>query len=196
MFRTLELVTPSFWLRHLHVRLTGEAPPPAPQMLHLRLWPSLPLPPVQRIDGARPDVPVDVIIETEHAVWALIDAATLDAASADTRIAHVSDALAWLAGARHQCCGVIERETDGRSLGATLARRYARSGQSATLRSATRGPTAPTTTRCGVTTWAGLAAILADCHAADHLSSIERALAGHAVEWLSLAGVEPDILSG
>ena len=30
IFRTLELVTPSFWLRRLHLRLTGEPSTPAP----------------------------------------------------------------------------------------------------------------------------------------------------------------------
>ena len=72
VFRTLELIAPSFWLRRLHLRLTGEASLLAPQIMSVRLWPELHLPPIRRIDGRRSDVPVDVVIETEHDVWTIL----------------------------------------------------------------------------------------------------------------------------
>src|SRR5688572_25947442 len=63
VFRTLELLTPSFWLRRFHIRLTGEAALVPPQISRVHLWQHLPLPPIQRIDGGRSDVVADVVIE-------------------------------------------------------------------------------------------------------------------------------------
>jgi hypothetical protein len=101
VFRTLELLAPAFWLRRLHVRLTGDEPPPAAQIVQVSLWPALPLPPIQRIDGARPDVRVDVAIETEHSVWTLIVARGRDHAADDgDRVAPVVDAGAGSTVAR------------------------------------------------------------------------------------------------
>src|SRR6188768_1674905 len=45
IFRTLELVTPSFWLRRFHIRLTGEASLVPPQISRVHLWQHLPPPP-------------------------------------------------------------------------------------------------------------------------------------------------------
>ena len=53
VFRTLELVSPSFWLRRFHLRLTGEPSVVASQIARVHLWQRLPLPPIQRIDGER-----------------------------------------------------------------------------------------------------------------------------------------------
>ncbi len=72
VFRTLELLTPAFWLRRFHLRLTGDPDTVPAQVLRVSLWRSLPLPPIQRIDGGQPDVVVDVVVETEHVVWTLI----------------------------------------------------------------------------------------------------------------------------
>src|SRR5690348_8761883 len=74
VFRTLELLPPAFWLRRLHVRLAGAALLPAPQVVSVHLWQPLQLPAVLRLDGARADVVVDVVIETEHAIWTLVAA--------------------------------------------------------------------------------------------------------------------------
>lgn len=41
------------------------------QTVNVTLWRELPLPPVQRIEGARPAVVIDVVIETEYDVWGL-----------------------------------------------------------------------------------------------------------------------------
>ncbi len=72
VFRTLELVAPAYWLRRLHTRLTGQPSLVPPQIVDVHLWRALPLPPILQIDGARPDVTTDVVIETEHDVWILI----------------------------------------------------------------------------------------------------------------------------
>jgi hypothetical protein len=191
VFRTLELVTPAFWLRRLHIRLTGDPSPAAPQIVKVSLWRSLPLPPIQRIDGARAEAIADVAIQTEHAVWTLIAADGRDHSTDGVdRVAHLVDAGAWLAGTREYYCGVIEAATGTASLGAIVKSRYSRSLKSVDLWSASRGPATPTLSACGTLHWEHLAAVLQDCQEAQNLSAIERALAANAVAWLEKVGVE------
>ncbi len=191
VFRTLELVTPAFWLRRLHVRLNGDHPGAAPHIVKVSLWRPLPLPPIQRMDGARADAVADVVIETEHAVWALIVANARDHAADDVeRIVDLVDATTWLAGARESYCGVIESATASMSPGALLRSRYSRSRESARLRSASSGLTRPALAGCGAFRWTDLAAVLHECENAENLSPIERALARNAVAWLQAAGNE------
>lgn len=82
-------------------------------------------------DGLRrpapPDVVVDVIVETEHAVWTLIVVSRAQAGNVHERMSEVIDAGGWLAGVREHYCGVIEEDADTRSIGDSLKKRYARS---------------------------------------------------------------------
>jgi hypothetical protein len=190
VFRTLELLTPSFWLRRFHIRLTGEAALVPPQISRVHLWQHLPLPPIQRIDGGRSDVVVDVVIETEHAVWTLVAESTKTDVADGDQVA-VVDAGAWFAGARQHYCGVIESGSIATSPGAVLQNRYSRSRDSARLRSATRGPATPARVRWGAIQWSGLSALLQDCSAAASLPPIERALARNALDWLKTTGADP-----
>jgi len=183
VFRTLELIAPAFWIRRLHVRLMGDASPVTPQTIRISLWRPLPLPPIQRIDGASPDAVADVVIETEHTVWTLL-APTAGYDGDDSKVAQVADAGAWLAGAREHYCGIIDTQTTSSSFGGVARRRYARSRESVTLRSATRGSAAPVLTRLGTIEWSALVSILKECQEAQSLTHIERALARNAVEWL------------
>jgi hypothetical protein len=183
VFRTLELIAPAFWIRKLHLRLIGDASPEAPQTVRISLWHPLPLPPIQRIDGASPDAVADVVIETEHTVWTLM-APTAGYDGDDSKVAQAADAGAWLAGAREHYCGIIDTQTTSTSFGGVVKRRYARSRESVTLRSATRGPAAPALTRLGTIEWSDLVSILNECQEAQSLTRIERALARNAVEWL------------
>jgi hypothetical protein len=188
IFRTLELLTPSFWIRRLHVRLTGEGSPTSPQIVSVHLWRPLPRPPIQRIDGEVGEVVPDVLIETEHAVWTLMaESAVQDWTDLD-RVAGVVDAGLWFAGARQHHCGIITDAGTNTSAGAVWQRRYGRSRDSARLRSATRGPAIPDGVRLGTIQWAGLSALLQDCRDASSLPSIERALARNVLDWLSRVG--------
>jgi hypothetical protein len=85
VFRTFELLSPAFWLRRFHVRATGTAFSAAPQMVRISLWETLSLPPIRRLDGDRAGAAVDVVIETEHAVWTLIVASDRDRWLGDDR---------------------------------------------------------------------------------------------------------------
>jgi hypothetical protein len=191
VFRTLEMVAPAYWLRRFHTRLTGEPPLVAPQVVQVQLWRRLPLPPILQIDGAHPDVTVDVVIETEHDVWTLIIPRPGEALDVQERAVHVIDAGAWLAGARAHHCGVIESDDANAIAGSLLKSRYARSRDSAALRSASRGPTAPTSVTWGAVQWSDLATLLEERSEARSLPSIERALAKNAIEWLKAVGVTP-----
>jgi hypothetical protein len=160
------------------------------QVLRVSLWQPLPLPPIQRIDGSRPDVLVDVIVETEHAVWTLLVAGRAQAGNVHERMSEVIDAGGWLAGVREHYLGVIEEDTDTRSIGDLLKQRYARSTASVQLRSASRGPAGPNLKGVGGARWPDLAAILRDCEEADNLPAIQRALARNTLVWLQNVGIE------
>jgi hypothetical protein len=189
VFRTLELITPSFWLRRLHARLTGEPPPVPAHIARVRLWPHLPLPPMQCLDGHRADVIVDVVIETEHAVWTLVLEARHDDLADGEHAAAVVDAGAWFAAPRAHYCGVIEGSGGDGLRAAVLQRRFARSRESVRLQSATRGAAAPARATWGALSWPDLAAVLRDCCEATSLPPVERMLARHAVTWLRDVGV-------
>ena len=192
VFRTLELITPSFWLRRIHVRLTAEASLVPPQIARVRLWPLLPRPWVQSLDGTRRDVAVDVVIETEHAVWTMVADVDTHALTDGERAAAVVDAGAWFAGTRRHHCGVIESPGTPHAAGPVLQSRYSRSRDSTRLRSGSRGPSAPAPATWGTLRWSQLAVVLADCVDGTSLSSIERAVAANALEWLTGVGVEPE----
>jgi hypothetical protein len=190
VFRTLELLTPAFWLRRFHLRLTGDPDTVPTQVLRVSLWRSLPLPPIQRIDGAQPDVVVDVVVETEHVVWTLIVANRVYESTVHDRVTQVIDAGGWLAGARDHYFGVIEGDSDSGSIGDSLKRRYARSSASFQLRSASRGPARPRLDGLGSVRWNDLAAVLHDCQSSDNLPPIQRVLARNTLVWLQGVGIE------
>jgi hypothetical protein len=191
VFRTLELLTPSFWVRRFHIRLTGEPSLVPPQIARVHLWRPLPLPAIQRIDGERSDVVADVVVETEHAVWTLVaESASSDLTDSD-QTAAVVDAGAWFAGARQHYCGVIESSATNTSLGSVLQTRYSRSRDSGRLRSATRGPATATRVIWGGIRWSQIAALLQDCCESANLPPIERALANNALDWLIHVGLDP-----
>ena len=184
VFRTLELLSPAFWLRRLHIRMTGEALTATPQIVRVSLWPRLPLPPIQRIDGGREDVTADAVIETEHGVWTYLAVDDARWSEHESIVAPLIDAGAWLAGARDYYCGLIQAPDSDMSLNRVLAQRYSRSRESVTLRSATRGPTRPRPRAVSAVAWSDFAAVLGDCADAPNLPSIERALASHTHSWL------------
>jgi hypothetical protein len=151
--------------------------------------PAAPL--IQRIDGERTALVADVVIETEHAVWTLVAAAARDGVIDSEKAAAVVDAAAWFAGARQHYYGVIELTATNLRQGPVLQTRYSRSRDSARLRSATRGPSAPTHVQWGAIQWSELTALLKDCCQAAALPPIERALAQNALDWLTTVGVNP-----
>ena len=196
VFRTLELLPPAFWLRRLHARLLGEVLPATPQIVRISLWQPLAQPPAQCLDGGRPNITVDVAIETEHAMWTLMcwrspHVWAAGDATADELVARIIDAGAWRAGTRHFYFGVIESETNATTPGTVLMNRYSRSIHSVALRSAMRVTATSGLPRVGAVRWPDLMNILRDCAQANVLTVIERSLAQNVVIWLERVGRIP-----
>src|SRR5687768_18236930 len=70
-FRAAELLPPAFWLRRLNASLGIALPRPAPVTAKVQLWMQLPVPPGLGL-SSRDAVDVDIMIETEHDVWAML----------------------------------------------------------------------------------------------------------------------------
>ena len=194
VFRTLELLPPGFWLRRLQARLHMDPVPRAPHTVRVDLWRALTMPLAHHVDGVRPDVVADVLIETEHAVWTLMvcgaDLPHIEAESAKGDFAsQLIDATSWHAGTRDCYFGVLSRQPRHQDAGVALVERYFRSRDSLRLRSDARGQALSNVRGIGSVRWTDLAAIVRDCEQADVLTHIERALARNAVTWLEQVGI-------
>lgn len=189
IFRTLELLPPAFWLRRLQARLSMDWFPPAAQTVHVDLWRALSLPPTHHVDGARPHVVADVMIETEHAVWTLIvgrvESRQIDSeVSQPDHTALLIDATSWYAGTRDCSFGMISERKMHQEPAVALVKRYLRSKESLRLRSEWRGNALSNVRGVGSLAWTDLAAVLRDCERADVLTDIERELARNVMRWL------------
>ena len=194
MFRTLELLPPAFWLRRLQARLHMDPVPGAPHTVRVDLWRALALPLAHHVDGVRPDVVADVVIETEHAVWTLMlcgDALRhVDAESAKGDFAsQVIDATSGTPVRAVATSGSCHISPVTRMLEWRWSNGTSRSRDSLQLRSDTRGNALSNVRGIGSVRWTDLAAILRDCEQADVLTNIERALARNAVTWLEQVGI-------
>jgi hypothetical protein len=194
VFRTLELLPPAFWLRRLQARLHMDPVPGAPHTVRVNLWRPLALPFAHHVDGARPDVVADVVIETEHAVWTLMPCAEnlrhVPAESPKGDLAsQLIDATSWYAGTRSCYFGVVLCQPSHQDAGVALVERYFRSRDSLRLRSDGRDNHLANVRGVGSVRWADLGAILRDCERAAALTDIERALARNVVTWLEQVGI-------
>ncbi len=186
IFRTLELMPPAFWLRRLNATLDLAPPAPAPVTARVRLWSELP-PPPNGNGTPKTKVEADVLIETEHAVWALLVCHTGDvvlpasAAQADV-VAPLAHAASWHAGVRDCYVGLIVPESGEAPLARALVRRYRASPRAVQLRVA-RGHNPANVAGVGLTTWARLIRIVRDAATADTIDHAERLMAGRAAAW-------------
>ena len=194
VFRTFELLPPAFWLRRLQARLHMNWLPAAPQTVRVDLWRALTLPPTHHLDGAKPNIVADVMIETEHAVWALMlgdhDLRRVQSESKVDSAALLIDATSWYAGTRDCSFGIIPCQSAYQDSGVALVERYYRSKESVRLRSGGRGNLLSNVRGVGSIRWTDLDAILRDGEQADVLTPIERALARNVVTWLERAEME------
>ena len=194
VFRTFELLPPAFWLRRLQARLHMDPVPRAPHTVRVDLWRALAMPLAHQIDGVRPDVVADVVIETEHAVWTLMlcgeDLRHIEAESANGDFAsQLIDATSWHAGTRPCYFGVLSGQPRHQDAGVALVERYFRSRDSLRLRTDARGHALSNVRGIGSVRWSDLSAILRECEQADILTQIERALARNVVTWLGRIGI-------
>jgi len=196
VFRTLELLPPAFWLRRLQARLqSAQSLQAAPQIVRVELWRALSRPPAQQlVDPGRAAPVADVLIETEHTVWALMvrsDDRLEDHVSGADPVAQLIDAGSWFAGTRDFHIGFIVVDPESAPVATALVRRYGRSTNSVMLRSGSRACSMTNVRGIALTCWVDLAAILRDCEQSPVLSDIERALARNALAWLLRVGIVP-----
>jgi hypothetical protein len=194
VFRTFELLPPAFWLRRLQARLNMDPAQGAAHTVRVNLWRALPLPLAYHVDGLRPDVVADVVIETEHAVWTLMvygeDLRPIEPVSAKGDFtSQLVAATSWHAGTRDCYFGVLSSQPRHPGTGAALVERYFRSRDSLRLRSEGRGNALSNVRGIGSICWTDLSAILRDCERADVLTDMERALARSVVTWLGHVGI-------
>jgi hypothetical protein len=191
-FRTLALVDPSRWLRQLHARLFGfDERYRAPESLDVRLWHAVPAP---ADGGAEADV-VDVVLESDRAVWGLLTVFERDVivTARDVQgpdpVLRTLRAVARLAGPRPAFVGVIASSEDTAPVAARLVRRY----EAERLRGRLRHPRGgPDVLGVGLGTWGMLAALLEDAACAPAIDVPERFALRRCLRWLSACGVDSD----
>ncbi len=186
MFRTMELMPPAFWLRRLNAFLGLVPPRPAPVTATVRLWGRLPMPPGFGL-SAGDTVSADVLIETEHTVWALIVCADgdIDSASWDCGIdpvAMLAYAASWFAGRRECYVGVVVGSRRHAAQAVALIEKYQLSPTALRLR-IPRGHDPSNVLGFGFTSWECLIAILRDISRGDVIPSVERVIAQRTLEW-------------
>jgi hypothetical protein len=187
IFRTAELLPPAFWLRRLNASLGLVPPRPTPVTATVRLWPRLPMPPVALTSGSD-RVNADVLIETEHAAWALLvcDPGDVDSVGRETQIdpiAMLAYAASWHAGRRDCFVGVILDAPQKAPRAMALIERYQLSLSALQLRIPYRGHDPSNVLGFGFTTWQRLMAIIRDASRGETIPSVERGLAQRTVDW-------------
>jgi|RhiMethySRZTD1v2_1073278.scaffolds.fasta_scaffold00398_5 hypothetical protein len=187
IFRTLELMPPAFWLRRLNAFLGLVPPRPASVTATVRLWAPLPMPPrfgVSVSDGVR----TDVLIETEHAVWALIVCADGDSGTAGSDadidpVAMLAYAASWFAGRRDCYVGaIIGSRPNATQVTVALIEKYQLSPNALKLR-IPRGHDPSNVIGFGFTSWHCLIAVVRDLARGDVIHSVERVIAQRTLNW-------------
>jgi hypothetical protein len=190
MFKTLEQIAPSVWMRSLVARCAGlpEGYNSAPQVGMVTCWSSLELPPSARLRrGKRHPVPVSVIVDTDDTVVSLLTPAQDDllnrvsSDSAEDVLLEVAEATAWLAGTRSAYVGVIlPIEADENVWIPRVQQRAERVKR--VLEASERAPV--NIRGIGATTWHALHDLLSEVAASSFIADSERRYALTAVEWM------------
>jgi hypothetical protein len=186
IFRTAELLPPAFWLRRLNASLGIALPRPAPVTARVQIWTRLPVPPGQGL-SLREAVDVDVVIETDHDVWALLvcndDIGPPHTESGIDRLAMMAYAASWYAGRRQCYVGMIVTAPERAPLGVSLIRKYQLSSQALQLRWPHRHHDGGNISGIGFTTWERLGTILGDASHSASLGAVERTIARETLAW-------------
>jgi hypothetical protein len=186
IFRALQLLPPAFWLRRMNASLGLMPPRPASVTADIRLWCHLQVPP-----GSVPShdpVAVDVRIETEHSVWALLVCHGHDIRSAASDgvtdpLTMLAYATSWYAGRRSCFAGIVADDPRNAPLAGALVQRYQLSPGSLQLRMPRHTHDSTNVEGVGLTTWSRLVTILRDASCEPVIDRAERAIAARAVDW-------------
>ena len=195
VFRTLELISPAFWLRRFGARLGSlSSYDTVAGTLSIRLWPHLP----GFFDSRHGDpIQLDVLVETDAAVYGVMAFDGTDVELGDTTLARpdallrMIDGVSWHAGVRD--CHIAMLTTDRRDtpVGSALVARYRASHDGLRRRLSHRRDGLHNVRSIGMATWRDMNSIMHDCVDAPSLSTLERCAARRTSEWLSSIGVYP-----
>jgi hypothetical protein len=195
VFRTFHLISPSFWLRRFRARLVGlSSLEPASRTMDVRLWSALPAPPQSGFDDR---IDVDVIVETETAVYGVLAFNESDVDTGDSTracpdaVLQVIDAVSWYAGVRECYIALVTSDPSHTPIGIALVRRYGASREVRFRRLSHRRDRLANVAGIGSLTWADMASIMRDCAKADALTEFERYAASRTARWLGSIGIHP-----
>lgn len=191
VFRTLEQIAPSLWMRSLLARCAGlsDGYDSAPHTVAVACWPCLLHTPSAMLRRGRRDaIPVDVVVETDDTVVTFIVPPYADlvgrvlSETAEGGLLDVAEATAWLAGTRHAYVSVVlPVEADCDVWAARVRDRATRVGR--VLRTTGRGVT--NVRGIGGITWTGLHDVLMKVAESSFITTSERALALMTSKWMN-----------
>lgn len=191
VFKTLEQIAPTLWMRPLVARcaVLAEGYASAPHITTVTCWSKLEPAPSARLRRARRgEVPVDVVIDTDDTVVALLTPGPVELQSrvvSDTvedGLLDVGEAVAWLAGTRAAYVGVVlPVGTDLQFWGPLVQRRAERVHR--VMQSSDRAPA--NLRGIGVTNWPALHDLLTEVAGSTFIAESEKRLALAAVDWMA-----------
>jgi hypothetical protein len=191
VFKTLEQIAPSAWMRPLVARATGlpDGYASAPQVTSVTCWSNLrPAPNALLRRGRRLNVPFGAIIDTDDTVVTFLTPSatgmleTVLSETAEGGLLDVAEATAYLAGARSAYVSVIlPAEVEEEVWAPRVQRRAER--VSRLLASGGRSP--ENLRGMGATTWSALHELLSEIADSRFISRTEQRFARAAVDWMS-----------
>jgi hypothetical protein len=190
VFKTLEQIAPSVWMRPLLAMSAGlpEGYDSAPHITKVTCWSNLkPAPSAILRRGRRNAVPVSAIIDTDDTVITFLtpSATDLTGVLSDTKeegLLDLAEATAWLAGTRSAYVSVVlPIEADEEVWTARVRRRAERA-----RRVLQASPKAPANIRgIGATTWTALHDLMSEISASRFIAKSEQRCAQTTAEWMA-----------
>lgn len=190
VFKTLEQIAPTAWMRPLVARCAGlpENYKSAPHITAVTCWSKLePAPSAMLRRGRRHGVPVNVIVDTDDTVITLLVPGADEmlgrvlSEAAEDSLLDVVEATAYLAGTRAAYVGVVlPVDVDEQVWGSRIRRRADRVRRA--LASDGRNP--ENVLGIGVTTWHALHELLTDVAGSPFIAKSEQRCAETTAQWM------------
>jgi hypothetical protein len=194
VFRSLQQVDPTLWFPRLFARAFGRKVEKLPQLIGVYLWPTVSPPPALRFfQKDEGDSEIDILIETEYAVWFIEAKYKSDVSERTTndpkrdQILRNIDVGSWYAGARDFYFALLVLNEKHTPVGVSLIDRYATSNE-ILARLPHRPDRLPNLKGIGRLKWADVAAVLSDCSQLAARED-ERHFAKRALDWLQTKGI-------
>lgn len=191
VFKTLEQIAPTVWMRPLIARSVGlpDGYDSAPQTTAVTCWSTLePAPSAMLRRGRRCGVATSAIVDTDDTVLTFVAPAPADllarvlSETAEDGLLDLAEATAYLAGTRSAYVSVVLPIESHEEIWAARVRRRAERVHRI-LNASGRGPA--NIRGIGVTTWAALHELLSEIGASRFISKSEQKCALTTADWMS-----------